>query len=51
VTVLFRLFLPSHGFDRLMKYQILYTPRGRFEAEGREWYEQHNAAVTEGKSM
>jgi hypothetical protein len=34
-----------------MKYQILYTPRGRFEAEGREWYEQHNAAVTEGKSM
>jgi hypothetical protein len=34
-----------------MKYQILYTPRGRSEAEGREWYEQHNAAVTEGKSM
>jgi hypothetical protein len=51
VTVLLRLFLPSHGFDRLMKYQILYTPRSRFEAEGREWYEQQNAAVTEGKSM
>lgn len=31
-----------------MKYQILYTPRGRFEAEGRDWYEQHNAAVIAG---
>jgi Sulfotransferase domain len=44
----FSLFLPSHGFDRLMRYQILYTPRGRFEAEGRDWYEQHNAAVIAG---
>jgi Sulfotransferase domain len=44
----FRLFLPSHGFDRLVKYQILYTPRGRFEAKGRAWYEQRNAAVIAG---
>ncbi|KAE9372077.1 hypothetical protein N431DRAFT_235895 [Stipitochalara longipes BDJ] len=42
----FHLFLSSHSFDRLMKYQILYTPRGRFEAEGRGWYEQHNAVIT-----
>lgn len=32
-------------FDRMIQQQVKYTPRGNFEAEGKQWYEEHNQAV------